>query len=152
MKTHWRIRNMLDGQRCLVPADRETAAELQSWERAKVRAGELRCPRNPKFHRLAHAIGSLAADNLDAFAGMDGHQVLKRLQLESGTACDEMAIKAGGQMFLHRIPRSLSFSSMAQDEFRDVMQALCAHLVREYWPETTVDEVVQMAEQWERAA
>ena len=151
MKTHWRPTQLQSGRKCLIPADRQTEAELNSWDK-RVRAGELRCPRNPKFHRLAHAIGSLAADNLDTFTGMDGHQVLKRLQLESGTACDEMAIKAGGHMFLHRIPRSLSFSSMAQDEFRDVMYALCSYLVREYWPQTTVDEVVQMAEQWERNA
>lgn len=152
MKTYWRICNMPHGPRCLIPADRQTEAELRTWDRGNVRAGELRCPRNPRFHRLAHAIGQLASGNLDDFAGMDGHQVLKRLQLESGVGCDEMAIRAGSQMFMHRIPKSLSFSSMGQDEFKRVMTGLCQWLVDHYWPDTDVEEVMQMAEQWERAA
>ena len=134
-----------------MPADRQTEDELKSWSNAQVRAGELRCPRNPRFHRLAHAIGQLAADNLDEFTGMDGHQVLKRLQLESGVGCDEMAIRAGSQMFMHRIPKSLSFSSMAQDEFKSVTAGLCQWLVKRYWPDTSVEEVMQMAEEWERS-
>jgi hypothetical protein len=151
MKTHWRIRNMPTGERCLVPADRQTEAEMRTWERAKVRAGELRCPRNPGFHRLAHAIGGLAADNLDEFEGMDGHAVLKRLQIESGIGCDEMAVMMNKRPTIYRVPRSLSFSSMGQDEFKDVMTGLCAHLCKAYWPETDVDEVLAMAEEWERA-
>ena len=152
MKTHWRIRNMPTGQRCLVPADRHTEAELKTWPTAKVRAGELRCPRNPRFHRLAHAIGGLAADNLDEFEGMDGHAVLKRLQIESGIGCDEMAVMLGKRPTIYRIPKSLSFSSMGEDEFKDVMRGLCDWLCKHYWPDTDVDEVLAMAQEWERAA
>ena len=42
MKTHWRIRNFPTGQRCLVPADRQTESELRSWPIARTRAGDLR--------------------------------------------------------------------------------------------------------------
>ena len=151
MKTHWRIRNFPTGERCLVPADRQTESELRSWPIARTRAGELRCPRNPKFHRLAHAIGGLAADNLDEFEGMDGHAVLKRLQIESGIGCDEMAVMLGKRPTIYRIPKSLSFGSMGEDEFKPLVCGLCAYLCRAYWPGTEVDEVLAMAQEWERA-
>ena len=151
MKTHWRPTQLQSGRKCLIPADRQTEAELNSWDK-RVRAGELRCPRNPKFHRLAHAIGGLVADNLDEFDGMDGHAVLKRLQIESGIGCDEMAVMLGKRPTIYRIPRSLSFSSMGEDEFKDLMRGLCAHLCKAYWPGTDVDEVLAMAQEWERNA
>ena len=151
MKTHWRPTQLQSGRKCLMPADRQTEAELNSWDK-RVRAGELRCPRNPKFHRLAHAIGGLAADNLDEFEGMDGHAVLKRLQIESGIGCDEMAVMLGKRPTIYRVPRSLSFSSMGEDEFKDLMRGLCAHLCKAYWSGTDVDEVLAMANEWERNA
>ena len=34
---------------------------------------EIRKPRNPGYHRLAHALGQIVADNIDEFEGMDSH-------------------------------------------------------------------------------
>lgn len=146
MKTYWRIEvDKATGNRWLVAADRPTWEELCKWDPSKVRGGDLRCPRNPKFNGLAHAVGGLAADNLDAFEGMDHHLVLKRLQIESGTACDEMVIQIGDQMVIHRLPQSLSFASMDEDKFQGVMYSLCDHLVKTYWPTSNVEEINRMA-------
>lgn len=112
---------------------------------------EFRKPRNPGFHRLAHAIGGIAAENLDDFTGMTSHQALKRLQMESGAGCEEIAYKISGQTVVQRIPLSLSYESMDESEFKQVMQAICQKLT-DYWPDCTEDDVLQMAEEWERAA
>lgn len=150
MKTFWRLTKLKSGALCLLPADRHTAKEIETWDLSKVRAGDLRCPRNPKFHRLAHLVGGMASQNLDAFQGMEGHSVLKRLQIESGIACDEMAIQIGNQMVIHRLPKSLSFASMGEDEFKDLMGGLCQYLCNRYWDGAGPEEVVGMAEEWER--
>ena len=151
MKTFWRIEvDRATGHRWLVPADRPSYEALQSWDLSKVRAGDLKCPRNPQFNRLVHALGGLAADNLDAFEGMDCHRVLKRLQIESGVACEEMAIRIGKQMVIHRLPQSLSFASMDEDSFHGVVNSLCDHLVTYYWPTTEVKEILKMADEADR--
>lgn len=129
-------------------ADTTTAARLRqrSYAVGDLVFVEIRKPRNPKFHRLAHQLGLLCAENLDAFEGMDGHAVLKRLQIESGIGCDEMAIRAPGLgMLMHRIPRSLSFESMDESEFHGVMRGLCRHIAATYWPSCTAEQVEQMA-------
>jgi len=38
--------------------------------------------RNPKFNRLVHRIGQLVVANIEAFAGLDAHTAIKRMQLE----------------------------------------------------------------------
>jgi hypothetical protein len=107
---------------------------------------EIRKPRNPKFHRMAHALGSLCAENIDEFHGADSHRVLKRLQIESGIGCDEVAIKAPGLgMLMHRVPRSLSFESMDDGEFHAVMLGLCRHIAKVYWPSLTGEQIEEMA-------
>jgi len=105
-------------------------------------------PRNPGFHRLAHALGKLLAENLDAFDGMPAHAVLKRLQWEANAGCDEMAAFVDGAgMVLVRIPKSLSFESMGQDEFYEVYRTLCRHVASRYWRELDADGVADMVEQ-----
>ena len=51
----------------------------------------LRCdmkqPRNPQFHRLAHALGQLVTQNIDDFSGKNAHDALKKLQIGSGVEC-----------------------------------------------------------------
>lgn len=49
-------------------------------------------PNNPAFHRLIHRIGQLCAANIEAFAGMQAHDVLKRIQVEGDIACEPVAV------------------------------------------------------------
>lgn len=107
---------------------------------------EFRKPRNPKFHRLAHALGQLCAENIEAFNGMDPHRVLKRLQIEAQIGCEEMAIVVPGVgKCLHLIPRSLSFESMDEGEFHEVIAGFCRHIAGQYWPSLTPEAIEDMA-------
>ena len=138
----------------LVPADGLAQGRLRArnYHTGSEVFAELRKPRNPGFHRLAHAVAALAVDNIESFTGVDAHSAIKRLQLESGAGCEEVALMVGGTMVTQRIPLSLSFESMDEGEFQQVMQAICQHIVTQYWPDTDVDEIIQMADQFERAA
>jgi hypothetical protein len=132
------------------PADYSTAAALRKRHKVgDLVFAEFRKPRSPGFHRLAHALGGVLAENLDAFAHLDAHTVLKRLQVEGDIACDTipMSIPGVGPVE-YRIPRSLSFESMDEDEFRDVIQSMCRYVSKRYWPSSTPDEIERMAELW----
>lgn len=107
---------------------------------------EFRKPRNPGFHRLAHAFGKLLSENLEAFAGLNCHWVLKRLQAESGIGCDPLAMRVHGQTVIANIPRSISYESMDQGEFDEVFYGLVDYVRREYWPTVKNREIVEMAE------
>lgn len=131
------------------PADSMAAAKLRNraYSIGDVVFCEVKKPRNPKFHRLAHALGQILVENIEAFESLDGHRVLKRLQIESGIGCDEMAIYVPGVgQCLHRTPQSLSFESMDEARFREVFSGLCRHVAQTYWPEMTPEQVEEMAE------
>lgn len=136
----------------LVPADGYTAKRLleRGYRVGDNLLAELRKPRHPGFHRLAHRLGMLVAENIDDFTGMDGHAVLKRLQIEANVACDEVPLFLDllGQKvkIAHRIPRSLSFASMDEGEFRETIRALSNYIAVEYWPDLTAQQIEELAE------
>ena len=132
----------------LVPADglSESRLRAKGFHIGDVVFAELKKPRNPGFHRLAHSLGQIVADNIDDFSGMDSHSVLKRLQIESGTACDEIAYRVNGMMIIQRIPRSLSFESLDEADFQAVFRGLCRHIASTYWKGLTNEEIERMAE------
>lgn len=146
----------------LVPADPLSQARLRAkaYRMGDVVRAQLKKDRNPGFHRLAHRIAALVGENVDGFEGLDAHAVLKRLQLESGAGCDEVAVlDADDDSPFHldrhptrvvRVPRSLSFDVMDEAEFQSVMRSICEHIVRAYWPDTTVEDIEDMAEEAER--
>jgi hypothetical protein len=132
----------------LVPLDDLSRAELKrrAFRVGDVLRAELKKARNPDFHRLMHAFARLVSENIDAFSGLDAHSVLKRLQIESGIGCDEMGVMFPGiGPCTYRIPRSLSFASMDEGEFRDVSRAFAAYVARTYWKTCTPEEIEQMA-------
>lgn len=131
----------------LVPDNPLAAAELRArgyriGDTVKV---EISKARNPGFHRLMHRFTTLIADNIDAFAGMDAHRVLKRLQLEANVWCEATVLQIEGMQVIHRTPLSISFDNMDETEFRDLSRDLARHVCREYWPTCTPEEVEQMA-------
>lgn len=142
----------------LVPGDGYTQKRLKErgYRVGDILLADLRKPRNPGFHRLAHRLGQLVAENVEEFAGLDGHQALKRLQVEGNIACDELPV------FLtlfdqkikvnQRIPRSLSFASMDEGDFRETLQAMCRFIAAEYWPDLTPEQIEEMAEAMPEAA
>ena len=133
----------------LVPAgdrDRQTLRDMGLGLGEIVHAKIVQ-PRNPRFFRLAHQLGALIRDNVPSFELLTSHQVLKRLQFESGVECDnmEMRIPHVG-MATVRVPKSLAFDSMNEGDFRHLMTSLCRHVAETYWPDCTPEQVEQMAE------
>lgn len=132
---------------CMRPADGFATARLRArgYHTGDVVFAEFKKPRNPGYHRLAHALGKLVANNIESFEGMNPHRVLKRLQMESGAGCEEIAYLLAGQTVVQRIPLSLSFESMEQGEFEEVFRALCRR-VCDYWPGVNEQAIANMAE------
>lgn len=131
------------------PADTYTNLRLREkrYRQGDLVFAELFKPRNPKFYRYAHKFGQMCAENIDDFAGMPAHQVLKRLQWEAGIGCEELGVKVPGVGYmLLRLPRSLAFESMEDGEFREVMQGFCRHIATTYWPTLSVEKIGAMAE------
>ena len=131
------------------PADEYTSKRLRArnYSIGEIVAGQITKPRNPKFWRLAHGLGTVVAENIEGFEGMDAHKVLKRLQLEALTECDEFVFKVPNcGMVTQYIPRSLSFESMSEEVFRDVFTRMCQHIVKEYWPTETTERIEEMAQ------
>jgi len=110
-------------------------------------AADLTKPRNPKFNRLVHQLGRLCAANIEAFAGLDAHRIIKRLQIEGKVACDEIGINVPGYgMVIQFIPRSLSFESMDEGEFNAAARGISRTIAERYWPSLTEDQILSMAE------
>lgn len=131
-----------------LPADQTTLKRLRDkkFSTGDIVFVEFRKPRNPKFHRLAHALGRLICENIAAFEDLDPHKVLKRLQIEARVGCEEMAIYVPGVgMCLHLTPKSLSFESMDEGEFHEVMQGFCRHISKVYWPSLSAEQIESMA-------
>ena len=132
----------------LVPAngiDQRLMRERRFTVGKEIRA-ELKQPRNPAFHRLAHAVGHLLVDNVDAFAAMDSHSALKEVQRLSGVCCDVIELDLGtlGKVPVKQ-PRSLCFDEMEEDEFRIFFDGITAY-IGEHYASVMLDQV--RAEFW----
>lgn len=134
---------------CIVPADEYTKNKLKArnYSIGDVVSVQISKPRNPKFHRLVHGLGTLVVENIEEFEGMDSHKALKRLQREGMIECDEFMFKVPGcGMVTQYVPRSLSFESMSEEVFAGVYKQICGVIVKMYWPKETSERVAQMAE------
>ena len=141
------------------PIDQRLMKERKFSVNREVRA-ELKQPRNPGFHRLAHAIGNLLVDNVEKFRGMGGHDALKAVQLESGVCCEMIEMDAspvieaildacetllgegarkvlsGVLPDLKTIPvkraRSIAFDEMPEDEFGVFFDGITEYIAKHY--------------------
>lgn len=133
----------------LVPAHEPAREALRArgFKLGDLLMADLAKPRNTGFHRLAHAIGRLVAENVHDFAGMPAHDALKRLQAESGLACDERLVDLPG-IGAARIctPRSIAFDAMDEGEFRLLVRGLCRFIAARYWQSCTPEEIQNMAQ------
>lgn len=140
---------------CLIPADGLSTQRLRArkYGVGDIVFAEIRKPRHPVFHRLAHQLGTILAENIEAFSSMDAHAVLKRLQWEANIGCEEVGVQVPGVgLALMRFPRSLSFESMEQGEFREVVANMCRHVSTKYWPSMTAEQIEAMADCYVEAA
>ena len=133
----------------LVPAHEPARMALRArgFKTGDLLLADLTKPRNPGFHRLAHAIGRLVAENVAAFHGHEAHLALKRLQLESGAGVDVQDIEMPGLGVVRlQKPRSLAFDMMDEGEFHEIMRAICRTIADKYWQSCTAEEIAKMAE------
>lgn len=111
---------------------------------------ELKKPRNVKFHRLAHGIGALCAEQLDDFHGFDAHSALKKLQGLSGAACHTVEYEIEGLGKLMRTePRSIAFDEMDEGDFQEAVKVMYTYLQAKYWPHMDEEGIQRMVEMYE---
>ena len=104
-------------------------------------------PRTHGLNRLVHRIGGLVAANIEAFAGLDGHAALKKIQIDGNIACDEHVIDLPGVGRCKVIsPNSLSFDSLDEGQFREVARAMCRFIAGTHWHGMTPEAIEKMAE------
>ena len=144
-----------------VPKETGVLVPLTKWDQRAMRArklglgaeirAEIKRPRNVKHHRLAHALAAMMSDSIDEFAGLGAHDALKRLQSESGAACEviEYDIPNVGKLTRNE-PMSLAFDEMDEGQFGEVMQAIYRHIKARYWPQMDEEQIALMAEAYER--
>jgi hypothetical protein len=119
----------------------------------EVRA-EFSKPRNVKFHRLAHALGSMMVEQVHDFSGLTAHDALKRLQRECGAYCDEITMTLDlGTLGKHIVPvkepRSISFDELDAGDFDQLVKSIYEHISKTYWPSMTPDAVEEMVLMYE---
>lgn len=134
---------------CLEPVDESTKERLRArgYRVGDVLSAELRKPRNPGFHRLMHAFGRLVAENIEAFAHLPAHMVLKRLQIEADVGCELISLNFPGVGPVgYRTPASLSYESMDDGQAQEVFQGMARHVARTYWPGMSEERIREMAE------
>lgn len=124
----------------------------RKYKRGLVLKGELKQRRDPTNWRRMHALAAWVAQNVDGFeelaAAEDWHGVLKRLQAESGVACEPMELDLGA-LGKHevKVPCSLAFDELDETECKRVHQGISQHVVRRYFGELdqrAQDEITKM--------
>ena len=147
---------MLVGKGMIFPADETAREQLRALN---YKMGQEICitphrMRDNGTWKHAHNIGKLCIDHIDEFSNYHrSHDVLKRIQLEGNIACTETMIKLPADdenpepyYVTYRVPRSLSFDEMDEDEFRDVLNLMYKHLSDRYLPECDSESVEILVE------
>jgi hypothetical protein len=132
----------------LVPADPYAASVLRQrgYHLGDLVAADVVKPRNPKFNRLVHKLGQLVVANIEAFRGMDAHRAIKRLQIEGRVACEEIGVMvANFGMVIQFVPRSLSFESLDEGEYRQAARGISRTIAERYWPDLKPEQIEDMA-------
>ena len=114
---------------------------------------ELKKPRNPKFHRLAHALGQLAVDHIEGFESLSAHDALKRLQRECGVQCESQELDLGplGKVPVS-VPRSIAFDELDEGEFGELFAGVVLHIRKGYWPSLSEEAIEELTHMTERDA
>ena len=100
-------------------------------------------------NKNAHKIAIMCHDNIETFSNYtDYHEVLKRLQIESGAACEEIGVNLNGMWCTVRYPLSFSFDSLGESEFLAAVKTICRYISEKYWPSMTAEQIEEMAERF----
>ena len=113
----------------LFPAD---AFATEAFQNLNLKMGnhlqiQIHQTRNKGTWKHVHNIAKLCIEHIEDFNNYHrSHDVIKRIQFEGNIACDELAACIDGGMVpkIYRMPRSLAFGSMGDDEFEEVYSAI----------------------------
>lgn len=133
------------------PADKyaESLLREKKFKVGDIVGAELKKLRNPRFNALVHGIGMLCAEQIERFKGMNGHEVIKDVQLEAGIKCVNEQFKVPGLGVITRTTaESISFDNMDEAEFHELALNFCRHISASYWPEMTEDQILMLAERF----
>lgn len=128
----------------LKPQDMGAKRKMARLKEEDVYAVKVWRPRSPAHWFRAHRFAGVLAKNIEEFAGLDQHRVLKRLQWETGFHCEEIGAMVGDQHVVVKIPKSLSFDDMDEDEFRDFYKAIARLVADKYWHGCDADQIEEM--------
>lgn len=104
-------------------------------------------PRNSKFHRLVHQLGTLVKQNIEGYESLDSHAVIKRLQREAGVFCEEQEIEIPSiGKLLVKVAQSIAFDSLDESEFHQLWAGICNYLIERHWQSLDIDQITAMAE------
>jgi hypothetical protein len=174
-------------------ADLETGEDLGAlvpmtkWDREEMRLrrysvntqlrAALYASRNPKFHRLTHAIGNMMREHVAGFETLSAHEVIKRLQLEANTFCSIELIDATPAVSMvlgvlqaigradvvqevadllperivieRKVAQSIAFDSMDEGEFQECFAAIFTHMGQTYFDGIDAEAMAQIVEAYE---
>lgn len=155
----------------LVPA---TDDDIETLRRFRLRVGHLVLatldrPRHPEGLRVLHGFAQLISQNIEGFEHLTAHQVIKRLQAESGVGCHLISVSArdaisallpslgeelaspinfdniGDQLVTAYQPKSLSAATMDDAEFQEIFDGLSRYVALHYWPTMTPEQIAETA-------
>lgn len=136
------------------PWDRK-ACKVRGYRHGQEMRAELKQSRNPKFHRLMHAIGQMLVEHVGGFENLDAHGAIKRVQREAGVCCEEMTVDMGtlrlGDMVIPlgerpvKVPESIAFDDMTQERFEELFKGVTDWIASNYWPDMPPHAVEEMA-------
>jgi len=137
------------------PIDQRLCRE-RGYRIGEVYRAEIKAARNRGFHRLFHAIGSLLVDSVEGFEHLDSHGAVKHVQTLSGVCCETQMVDMGTIKFGDivvpvglvpvKVPRSMAFDEMDEDEARVLFDGITAYIGQHY-TSVMLDDV--RAEFWE---
>ena len=135
----------------LQPADKYAESRLRekNYRIGDIVGAQITRLRNPKFHRMIHGIGELCAHQIERFKGLNGHEVIKEIQLEADIKCSKEDFNVPG---LGKITRttaeSISFENMDEAEFQELALNLCRHVSATYWPDLSPEQIQMQADRF----
>ncbi len=159
----------------LVPADQCAKRSLheKKFKEGDLLKAQVSKLRTVGFNKFSHRLGVLITQNIEDFRLMTAHAAIKRLQYEGNIYCEELPIKIIGfdlkiweyvrtivqpilskigfsiqddGYIVARIPRSFSFDSMGEEEYRDAVSKICVYLAENYWQTCTPEQIEAMAD------
>lgn len=125
------------------PANAQEAERLRAkhFKIGDVVRAEITKARNPRFHRLVLGLLAKVVDNQEALQTTEQLLTIVKIRLGYCTPyVDASTLKT------YYVPDSIAFENMGEDDFRDFWARLCELVRREWFPNMSDAEMMELAE------